>query len=165
MKVRIAIEDDAMQLLNLLVNLDKQTKYMLFEDNERKSTQDQIKNFINQQLNQLSTIFVVEDSDRLVGFLLAERGHVNKKRHCVYIVIGITIDYCNQGLGTKLFENLNEWAIKSKVTRLELTVMADNNVAINLYKKMGFKIEGIKVNSIYINNMYVNEYYMAKLLI
>jgi RimJ/RimL family protein N-acetyltransferase len=42
--------------------------------------------------------------------------------------------------------------------------MIHNEVALKLYKKMGFKIEGLKERSMIVNGEYIDEYYMAKLI-
>jgi len=45
-----------------------------------------------------------------------------------------------RGLGEKLFKKIIEKAIKElKIKIIRLDVYSDNNIAINLYKKMGFK--------------------------
>lgn len=41
--------------------------------------------------------------------------------------------------------------------------MIYNENAVNLYKKVGFKIEGIKEKSSIVDGQYVDEYYMAKI--
>lgn len=57
-----------------------------------------------------------------------------------------------------------DWAKKVHLHRLDLTVIAKNDAAIALYKKMGFEIEGVKRDSLLINNEFVDEYYMSKLI-
>jgi len=59
---------------------------------------------------------------------------------------------------------LERWAKKNNLHRLELTVMAHNEAALALYKKMGFEIEGRKKHTLFINGSFVDEYCMAKLL-
>ena len=99
---------------------------------------------------------IVEDDGKLVGFLLAKRGHVNRIKHSAYIVIGILKSYTGKGIGRRLFNELNNWATVNGVTRLELTVMKNNERVIRLYKKMGYKIEGVKEKSV------VDEYIWLK---
>lgn len=41
-------------------------------------------------------------------------------------------------------QNIEHWAFKNEITRLELTVRTDNTIAISLYEKLGFKKEGTK---------------------
>lgn len=48
--------------------------------------------------------------------------------------------------------------------KLNDVVIAHNEVALSLYKKMGFEIEGVKRDSLYVDGEFVDEYYMSKLL-
>jgi RimJ/RimL family protein N-acetyltransferase len=84
-------------------------------------------------------------------------------KHSAYLVIGILSQYTGQGIGTKLFQALDEWARTHHILRLELTVVVQNEAGVALYKKMGFEVEGIKRNSLMINNSLFDQYYMAKL--
>lgn len=78
----------------------------------------------------------------------------------MYIVIGVLKRYTGRGLGTKLFERLDKWALTHKILRLELTVITQNKRAINLYKKSGFMIEGARKNSLLIEGNPFDEYCM-----
>lgn len=60
-------------------------------------------------------------------------------------------------------EKIEEWSRKNSIKRIELTVVAHNNIAINLYKKSGFHIEGIKRSSFKIKDKFYDQYYMAKI--
>jgi GNAT superfamily N-acetyltransferase len=73
--------------------------------------------------HQSSFMYIVEDNEKLVGFLSAKREHINRIKHSAYIVIGITKSYTGKGIGRRLFNELDNWATDNGVTRLELTVM------------------------------------------
>ncbi|QEK13570.1 GNAT family N-acetyltransferase [Crassaminicella thermophila] len=164
MMIRKIKEDDAGMFLNMLKRLDNETKNMMFEPGERKTTVDEIKADIRNLYHSNSLILVAEENGEIVGFLSAERGFANRIKHSAYIVIGILNDYRGKGIGTKLFEELEKWANEKNITRLELTVMLHNERGIRLYEKMGFKIEGIKERSLIVDGEYIDEYYMAKLM-
>jgi len=51
------------------------------------------------------------------------------------------------GVGTKLIKKMIEVSRQFKITRLTLTVLAENVAAIKIYKKNGFKIVGKTVDS------------------
>ena len=89
---------------------------------------------------------------------------LTQNQHSAYLVLGVLEDYQGQGIATKLFNRVFEWAKEVEITRLELTVIKDNTKAFNLYRKMGFVLEGEKVHSLIINGQPVNEYYLYKLL-
>jgi RimJ/RimL family protein N-acetyltransferase len=161
--IRNIREDDAKKFLSMLIQLDNETKLMLYEPGERKRDIDKIRSIIK-DAHPSSFIYVVEDDRKLVGFLSAKRGHTNRMKHRVYIVIGIMKSYTGKGIGRRLFNELDNWATDNGVTRLELTVMKHNERAISLYKKMGYKVEGVREKSVVVNGDYVDEYYMAKII-
>ena len=48
-------------------------------------------------------------------------------------------EYRNQGIGTKLLAHLVSIAINYRVINITLEVRVSNEIAINLYKKVGFR--------------------------
>jgi len=110
-----------------------------------------------------STIFVAEENSEFIGYLIVMGGQAIRNRHTAYLVIGIKAEYRGLGVGSKLFECLEEWAKEKQIHRLELTVVTLNVAGIRLYQKMGFEIEGTKRSSLCIDGTYVDEYYMSKL--
>ena len=163
MIIRKGTTDDAKKILIMLHQLDKETKYMMFEPQERKSSVEKIKDKLNKSHKEQVT-FIIDDNTCIGGFLSAQRGEPNRIRHTAYIVIGLLKQYRGKGLGTKLFEELDKWAIENNIKRIELTVVEENILARNLYKKMGFQEEGVREKSMKIDNKYVNEIYMAKII-
>ncbi|HKZ57964.1 MAG TPA: GNAT family N-acetyltransferase [Thermodesulfovibrionales bacterium] len=163
--IRQIKEIDAEEFLNLCKKIDAETQFMMFEPGERPTTieeqRDEIKDILSRD-NQ--TIFVAEKDGQLVGYLTAYGGRYKRNRHNAYIITGVLQSFTSQGIGSRLFEELERWARKNKILRLELTVMAHNEAAIALYRKTGFEIEGKKQHSLFINGSYVDEYCMAKLL-
>lgn len=165
MIIRTARLEDAEQLLHLRLQLDNETQFMLLEPGERDSDLEehrhQLENTLSQE-NQM--VFVAEDDDRLVGYLAALGGKVQRTRHNAEIVIGILQEFTGQGIGTQLFTTMEQWARQQHLHRLELGVMVHNTAGIALYKKQGFEIEGTRRHAYVINGQYVDEYYMAKIL-
>jgi RimJ/RimL family protein N-acetyltransferase len=165
MIIRTIRKSDAEQFLNLCKQLDEETQFMLLEPDERKTTledqQTQIEILLKQE-NQ--TIFVAEQANQLVGYLAASGGTLKRNRHNVYLVIGILQAFTDQGIGTHLFQRLEEWTQRQNIHRLELTVMTHNTAGIALYKKQGFAIEGTKRHSLLLNGQFIDEFYMSKLM-
>ncbi|HCW53358.1 MAG TPA: GNAT family N-acetyltransferase [Clostridium sp.] len=164
MKIRKAELSDAENFLNMLKKLDTETKDMMLEPGERNSTLEQFKSRIQNISGEDGLTLLIDDDKKIGGFLSAERGCYKRIRHSAYIVIGMLKEYRGRHLGTKMFEQLEEWAISNNIARLELTVVCTNKSAVALYKKMGFKIEGIKENSMIVDGNYVDEYYMGKII-
>lgn len=165
MIVREVKTADAENLAILIEQVDRSAQYMLWEEGERNLQPDNQQEMIESMKNKdNSTILVAEDGNRLVGYLLVIGGTARRNRHSCYIVIGILKDCRGKGVGTLLFEELERWAFKHNLHRIELTVVTRNEAGLYLYKKMGFEIEGTKKDSLFINGEYVDEYYMSKLL-
>jgi RimJ/RimL family protein N-acetyltransferase len=162
--IRKLEDKDADQFSAMLKKLDEETIHMLFEPGERQVTQEDVIRTVKRREESNSLTLVAEVNGKIVGFVSADRGFANRIKHSVFIVTGILSDYRGKGIGSKLFENLIIWATKNEVQRLELTVMTHNEVALKLYKKIGFKIEGLKERSMIVNGEYIDEYYMAKLI-
>lgn len=163
MIIRQAKPADAKKYLSFLHTLDSQTSFMLFEPGERTTSEEEVRSRIENAMEN-SLLLVAESEGEIVGFLSAGRGTVNRIKHSAYIVTGILEEYRGKGIGKKLFKELDSWAVEKGLVRLELTVMVNNEGAVVLYRKMGFKIEGLKEKSCLVDGVYVDEYYMAKIL-
>lgn len=138
---------------------------MLYEPVERTTTvveqQAQIASIL-QSDNQM--IFVAEDGDNLVGHLQAFGGQHRRNRNRVYLVVGVLQAYAGHGVGTALFQAMEDWAKGISAHRLELTVMTHNAAALTMYQKMGFEIEGTARETLLVHGRYVDEYLMAKMI-
>jgi RimJ/RimL family protein N-acetyltransferase len=164
MEIRDMQKADAEKFLNMLLRLDRETKFMLYEPEERPREVKETEDKIERSQKTRSLLLGAFEGEDIVGFLSAERGGFNRIRHTAYIVVGVLADYRGNGIGTELFLKLEEWANRENITRLELTVMAQNNEAIRLYKMNGFEVEGIKRRAMLVDGVYADEYYMGRLL-
>ena len=165
MHIRLIKENDAMQMLELFKKLDTETRYLLFEPEERKtSLQEQA--LINKEFSNSDhkVIFVAEENQQIIGFISGEGGIVNRKKHALNIVIGVMQNSWGKGIGAALMTQLENWATVRKFHRLELVVMENNHKARTLYIKQGFIEEGIKRDSMMIQGKYINGIYMSKLI-
>ncbi len=163
--IREIKENDAEDFLSLCRQLDEESRFMLLEPGERKTTQqEQAQRIVDILSSSNQMIFVAEETGRLVGYLSAIGESFARNRHTAYIVIGILEDFTGKGIGTALFERLETWAREHGIHRLELSVMVHNQRGLGLYRKMGFEIEGTKRDSLLVDGSYVDEYYMSKLI-
>ncbi|WP_423800979.1 N-acetyltransferase family protein [Neobacillus sp. SAB-20_R2A] len=165
MVIREIEVNEAENLTSLIQQVEAESAYMLMEAGERRTTAEQQRKRIeSMKTSENSTILVAENGGTLVGYMFVIGGTARRTKHSVYLVIGILKDYRGQGIGTKLFERLDQWAVSHKIHRLELTVVTRNEAGVALYNKMGFEIEGTKKHSLLIAGEFIDEYYMAKLL-
>jgi RimJ/RimL family protein N-acetyltransferase len=165
MRVREAVPSDASKLAELIQHVEKTSDYMLWEPGEREIQPENQQKMIERfQMEDNSTILVAEQDDMLVGYLFAIGNNAIRKKHAAYLVIGIHDAYRGKGVGSLLFGELDKWANKNHIHRLELTVVTRNTAGLSLYQKFGLEIEGTKKDSLWINGEFVDEYYMGKII-
>ena len=155
MEYRKLSVDEAEQFWSLMNQLDYETKYMLYEPGERTKNLPRIESLIRDSVERQDFLLVAETDNKLIGYISAQKGRLNRIAHSAYIVVGILTDYRGKGIGTEFFKRLNAWAEENKVVRLELTVK-------HLYTNSGFEIEGIKRKSVCVDGKYLDEFYMAR---
>ena len=87
-----------------------------------------------------------------------------KTRHRAAVAIALLKEFWNQGIGTRMFEELIRIAEENEnLLQLELEFVEGNVRARALYEKMGFRIAGIRPNAIRLKNgTLLNEYYMIR---
>ncbi len=168
MTVRPITAKDTDPFFDMMCRLDDETDFMLYEPGERR---EKTKDLSRLRERIESSVFsddlfliAVGDGGEPVGFISAERGRLNRVRHTAYIVVGVLRAYRRRGIGTEFFRRLDQWARSSGVTRLELTVECENEAAIKLYEKSGFKIEGTRPRSMKVNGVLTDEFYMGKII-
>jgi RimJ/RimL family protein N-acetyltransferase len=158
-------ESDAAALLELCLTLDGETGFMMLEPGERRTTAGEQGRRVRQTLAAGNrTIIVAEAGGWLVGYVEAVGGDFRRNRHCAHVVAGVLREFGGRGIGARLFAELEGWARRSGIGRLELTVMAHNERAIALYLKMGYEVEGRRRGSLLVDGARVDEFYMGKLL-
>lgn len=165
MVVRPIREVDAEAFIVLCKHLDEESRYMLLEPGERATTVDEQKGLIKKMSSRNNQmIFVAEEVERLVGFIVVMGGAFRRNWHCASVVVGVLKHFWRRGIGARLCGTAEDWARTNGIGRLELTVMTHNLPAVALYKKAGFKVEGTRSRSLSMDGSYVDEYWMAKLL-
>jgi RimJ/RimL family protein N-acetyltransferase len=85
-------------------------------------------------------------------------------RHVGFIGIAIKKGFRGIGIGTEMMKALEEHARKIGLKVLTLSVFANNQHAINLYKKMGFVETGLVPKRFFKDGSYIDEIIMAKML-
>lgn len=77
--------------------------------------------------------------------------------------MGIVAEHRGRGIGEALIGAALEQARQRGLTRVELTVRADNERAIALYRRIGFVDEGMKRKAIRVDGAYIDVFCMALL--
>ena len=87
-----------------------------------------------------------------------------KTRHRASVAIALLKEYWNQGIGTRLFQELIRIAEENpNILQMELEFIEGNSRARALYEKMGFRITGVHPNAIRLKDgTLLNEYSMIR---
>ena len=87
-----------------------------------------------------------------------------KTRHRAAVAIALLREYWNQGIGTRLFQEMIRIAeANENILQMELEFVEGNTRARALYEKMGFRITGLTPNAIRLRDgTLLNEYAMIR---
>ncbi|MEK6891951.1 MAG: GNAT family N-acetyltransferase [Nanoarchaeota archaeon] len=101
------------------------------------------KNFLRINiLSRNNVIFVVKDSSRIKGFIIAQirKNIVLFKIKKLCVITDLYLDKGTRGnkYSTKLFQQVVEWAKHKKIKYLSLNVLPQNKFARKVYAKWGF---------------------------
>ncbi|WP_312811554.1 GNAT family N-acetyltransferase [Sedimentibacter sp.] len=162
--IRERVIDDVNEFYEFLKKLEREAKFIFFECGERKVNKKIIAQNIEKAIKNGDICYVVTDNNKIIGYVIAVKGHSSSNNHIATIVSGLLNEYSNQGIGYSLYQNVIKWANECNIKKLELSVITDNKVAIYLYRKFGFEIEGTRKMAALIDGKYYDEYYMAKIL-
>jgi RimJ/RimL family protein N-acetyltransferase len=162
---RVAGPGDAAGLLALKENLDRETSFMLLEPGERSEGKQDVAADLGRMAGTINSVIILaESAGQLVGYVDARGGRFRRNLITAHVVLGVRAAASGQGVGSGLLSELELWALAHEIHRLELTVMAHNRRARQLYERMGFAVEGRRRECLLVDGHLVDELYMAKLL-
>lgn len=99
--------------------------------------------FVRTNLAKGNPQFVAVDGLRLVGWCdIVRIDRQPMYRHRGTLGVGLLQGWRGRGIGRLLIERAIDAARAADMTRIELTVRCDNETAIRLYEKVGFRREG-----------------------
>ena len=106
---------------------------------------------------------VALDEGRVVGWCDVLFTHGESREHVGIIGLGLLPQFRGRGIGAALMGAAIDAAWARGLTRLELSVRADNDRARRLYGRLGFKVEGAHRNTFRVNGRYFDSFSMALL--
>ena len=99
----------------------------------------------------------------MVGWCDVLPTHGESRVHIGILGIGVVPQARHKGLGARLLEATLAKAHSKGMTRIELTVRADNLNAKALYERFGFVVEGLQRQCFLVDGEYHDAYAMALL--
>lgn len=90
-----------------------------------------------------SLFLVARRGQRLCGFLTLHGGQLERMRHVAHLEMMVHLEFRGHGVGAALLDRALAWAMANpELAKISLSVFADNQRAITLYRKAGFREEG-----------------------
>lgn len=143
-----------------------ESDFQVTEPDEFTMTVDDEIAWINKlNCSETSLALVAEINGYVVG-LIDFHGNSKRRRlsHSGAFGMSVLQEYRDQGIGSVLIESLLAWAKECKlVEKVSLAVLATNQRAIFVYKKLGFIEEGRRIREVKIGpGKYVDDILMYK---
>ena len=106
------------------------------------------------------------EGERMIASATLAFNQAPHVRHVAQFGITVHDDYQNRGLGTILTQYMVEIAKERGVKKISLEVLVDNDRAIRVYERCGFKKEGRleKAHWNYVTQAFCDDYLMALIL-
>lgn len=164
--IRSPKDEDVQGMLDYLYISSGETEFILrYPEECTKYTVDGEKALfdrVNNAENEAMLVCIVDG--KLAGNCQISWSTGIKTRHRASVAIALLKEFWNQGIGTRLFQELIAIAEENEhILQMELDFVEGNSRARALYEKMGFRIIGVKPNAIRLKNgIMLNEYSMVR---
>ncbi len=134
-------ERDGQASLANFILTHEQTDYLLTYPDENTMTAEQEARFLQKKTDSETEVEILAEVDGVVAGLagIETVGGRDKIRHRADFGISIDRQFWNLGIGTALMNACIECAKAAGYEQIELTVVAENENAIKMYRKAGFE--------------------------
>jgi len=162
--LRSPTEKDAEEMISYLKRTSAETDHMLRYEDEVTLSLDEEKSFLTCTAEDSRKILIAAFID---GKLAANCGinpvsSLDRCKHRAEFGISIIKDYWDCGLGSAMMSAIIDSAKVIGFELIELDVVSENERAVALYKKFGFKIYGTREKFFkYRNGTYASSHIMA----
>ncbi len=157
--IREAIPSDAEAILKFLKQVGSESDNLLIDSEGLPMTVKQEQEYLeknNKSINSKSFIGICDGKIiSVAGFNGSERERI---KHNTTLGISVLKDYWNLGVGNHMMNHLvNYCRMTKEINNVILEVREDNEFAIKLYEKFGFKQIGKYSNKVKIKDKFYNE--------
>ncbi len=165
--LRSAEVSDGDTMLDYLKITAAETPFLSREPEEITLSSEQQAAFINSRINADKELMLIATvgGKHIGNCALARLGSVKRYAHRCSVSIALYKEYCGVGIGELMMKTVLKVAKELGYEQAELEVIADNEAAIGLYKKLGFKEYGRFPNNMkYKDGSYADALWMMKAL-
>lgn len=161
--IRTANKKDAQGLIEYISKIGGESDFLTFGENEFNISIQQEEAILESHIDVENKIYLIaEVENEIVGSLNYSGGIRQRTKHTGEFGISVSKKYWGLGIGKELIKYMIQWAKEGNVVKkINLRVREDNEAAINLYIKLGFKKEGIISRDFYVGNRYYSSIAMG----
>jgi len=156
-KIREIEVEDYKELLDFMKKVKGETNFLLgYPDEIKLSYEDEKEHIKKVKTSETSNYFVVMKNNKMIGCIGFNGNTARKMKHYGTIGISVLKEYWGRGIATALLEKLISWSKEKGIKKINLDVFENNERAIKLYEKFGFKLEGCIEDGIFDGENYIN---------
>lgn len=160
--IREASGADAKKMLYYNNIVGFETDFLSFDGSTFNISEEKEARFLERFKNSKKNLMLIAlDGEKIVANASVEANRTERYNHRAELSITVLREYWGQGIGTALMENLIDFSKEAGYKSIYLDVRSDNERAIYLYKKFGFKRLGVYHNYFFIKG----KYYDADLMV
>jgi RimJ/RimL family protein N-acetyltransferase len=163
--VRLAVPDDATEIINTVRSASQERSYVLMEQYGKAVESE--KDYISKMDHQNNLLLVAVVSGAVVGCLAAfqaDEGQRQQTAHIVQIGLHLKKTYRGLGIGSQMLQYTIAWAKKHGFKKLEASIFTTNKRSLNLFRNADFTEEGIRRKQFRFGSDYFDEVCMGRLL-
>jgi RimJ/RimL family protein N-acetyltransferase len=143
--IRRAIPSDASAFLTLMATAGGESDNLVTDASGLSVTVEMEESYLRSRLESKNCITLLAfEGEELVGCIGCDTSSRPRISHIGEIGVTVLKAYWGRGIGKALLSSLITWAKEpaTGIRKLDLSVRSDNERAITLYRKFGFKEEG-----------------------
>lgn len=134
-----AAASDAQALLDYLRQVGSETENLTFGSEGVPFTAEAEAEFLSAQAASTDNIMLLaKDNGQIVGCASLNR-LPRRMKHRGDFAVSVRKSHWNQGIGSRLLEQIVQFAKNNHFRQIDLQVRSDNTAAIHLYEKYGFR--------------------------
>jgi len=162
--LRIPKSEDSDQLLEFINSLiSDEEAFITFT---RKKTEEENKKWLTDTLNKIKrrkTIYIIAEAEgKIIGNFEIKIPKPERTKHVGELAIFLLKDYRGLGIGSIMMETLLDLAKNMNLKIIRLETFGNNEIAMNFYKKFGFKEVGIIPKGVSFKEKYIDNVIMVK---
>ncbi|MDR6226735.1 GNAT family N-acetyltransferase [Desmospora profundinema] len=156
--IREAEPADAERIVSYLRQVAGESDALALTEEEVTLDVEQQRDVITDYAEGDNRLFLVAEWEgRIVGVLTFEGGRRKRVAHSGEFGMSVLKAHWGRSIGSRLMDSLLDWAREGNVIRkINLRVKADNQRALALYRKYGFRREGRLIKEFCLDGTYVD---------